>query len=79
MHMDTRVIEVADFRSEVKLELWGHWGHLKAVMASEATIITVMWIIHMATRVIGVADFKFEVKLSLWGHIEAIEVSSQLA
>ena len=34
-------------------------------MASEATIITVMWIIHMATRVIGVADFKFEVKLSL--------------
>ena len=27
MHMDTRVIEVADFKSEVRFEFWGYWGH----------------------------------------------------
>ena len=30
-------------------------------MASEATIMTILWIMHMDTRVIRVVDFKFDV------------------
>ena len=39
MHMDTRVVVVADFKYEVKFDFRGHCGHLEAVMVSEATKI----------------------------------------
>ena len=61
MHIDTRVIEDADFKSEFKCYLWGHGGHLEATMASEATEMAVRGIMHIDTRVIEVADFKSEV------------------
>ena len=38
--MNTRVIEVADFKSEVKLDPWDQWGCLEAIMASDATWVT---------------------------------------
>ena len=62
MHNDTRVIEVADFKSEVKFELWGHWGCFEAAMASEATKKDVRGNMHIYTRVI---DLKFGVKFEL--------------
>ena len=37
MHIDTRVIEFADFNSVVKFELRGHCGCFEAPVASEAT------------------------------------------
>ena len=40
-------------------------SNLEATMASEATRMTVRWIMHMDARVIEVAGFKFEVKLKL--------------
>ena len=39
MHMNTRVIKIADFKSEVIFDLWGHRGCLEATIASEATRI----------------------------------------
>ena len=66
--MDARVIEVADFKSEVKFDPWGRWGHLEAAMASEATKMAIRGNMHMDTRVIEVADFKSEVKFDLWGY-----------
>ena len=35
INMDTRVVEVADFKSEVIFDLWGHWGWLEATIGSE--------------------------------------------
>ena len=49
--MDTKVLKVADFKSDLR-------GCLEASMASEA----VGGNINMDTKVIKVADFKFEVK-----------------
>ena len=37
MHIDTTVIEVPDFNSELKFEIWGHQGDKEPLMASEAT------------------------------------------
>ena len=65
MHMDTRVIEVADFKSEVKFDLWGYWGHLEAAMASGDVKMAVLGNIHMYIRVIEVSDFKYDVKFWL--------------
>ena len=62
MHMDTRVIEVTEFNSEVSIDLR---GHLEAAMASEATKMAIRGNMHMDTRVIEVADFKSEVKFDL--------------
>ena len=39
MHIDTRVIKVADFKSGVNCD---HWGRLEAAKASEATKIPVI-------------------------------------
>ena len=48
MHMDTRIIEVADFKSEVKFDLWGYWGHLEAAaMASGDVKMAVLGNMHM--------------------------------
>ena len=68
MHIDTRVIEVADFKSQFKFDLWGRGGHLEATMASEATEISVKGNMHIDTRVIEVPGFKTEVKFDFWGH-----------
>ena len=74
MHIDTRVIEDADLKSQFKFDFWGHGGHLEATMASDATEMAVRGIMYIDTRVIEVADFKSEIKfefLSHWGHFEA--------
>ena len=68
MHNDTRVIEIADFKSEVKFEFWGHWGCFEAAMASEATKMAVRGNMHNDTRVIEVADFKSEAKYDFSDH-----------
>ena len=66
MHNDTRrVIEVADLKSEVKFEFWGHWGCFEAAMASEATIMAVRGNMHIDTIVIEFADFNSGVKFEL--------------
>ena len=44
MHMDTRVIKVADFKSEVKFDLL---GCLEAAVTSEATLMAVIDNMHM--------------------------------
>ena len=64
--MDTRVIEVADFKSEVNFDLW---GCLEAAVASEANYMAVIGNMHMDTRVIKVTDFKSEIKFDLWGSL----------
>ena len=56
MHMDTRVIEVTEFNSEVSLDLR---GHLEATRASEAMIVAFKSNMHMDSRVIEVAGFNF--------------------
>ena len=71
MHMDTRVIEVTEFDSEVSLDLK---GHLEATRASEAMKVAFRSNMHMYSRVIEVADFKSEaifialLLATLWGH-----------
>ena len=54
MHMNTRIIKVADFKSEFNFE---PRGHLEAVMTSEYTKMAVRCNMHMETKVIEVADF----------------------
>ena len=75
MHIYTRVIEDADFKSEFKFDLWGRGGHLEATMASEATEMAVRGIMHMDTRVIGDADFETKVNFDLWCCLEAAMAS----
>ena len=61
MHMDARVIKVADFKSKViYIYIYDLQGHLEAAMASEATK-AVRGNMHIDTWVIRVADFKSEV------------------
>ena len=62
MHIDIRIIEVTDFKSEYPFDLWGHRGRLEATIASEATEMAVRGNMHIDTRVIEVTDFKIEVK-----------------
>ena len=62
MHMDTRVVEVTEFNSEVRCNLR---GRLEEAMASEVTKMAVLGNMHIDTRVIKVAGFKSEVKLDL--------------
>ena len=57
MHMDTRVIEVTKFNSEVSLDLG---GHLEATRASEAIKVAFRSNMHMDSRVNEVAGFKSE-------------------
>ena len=60
MHMDTRVVEVTEFNSEVRCDLR---GCMQAVETSEVIKMAVRGNMHMDTRVIKVAGFKSEVKL----------------
>ena len=57
MHMDTRVIEVTEFNSEVSLDLR---GHLEATRTSEAMKVAFRSNMHMDSRVNEVAGFKSE-------------------
>ena len=52
MHNDTRVIEVADLKFEVKFKLWGLWGHFEATMASEATKLSILGNMQIDSKVI---------------------------
>ena len=49
MHMDTRVVEVIEFNSEIRCDLQ---GLLEAAMASEAIKMSVRGNMHIDTRVI---------------------------
>ena len=72
--MYTRVIEAADFKSEVKFDIWGQWGCLEATMASEATkMADIKGNMHMVTRVIEASNVNSEVKIDLWGHLMSSE------
>ena len=62
IRMDTRVVEVTDFNSEVICDLP---GHLEAAMASEAIKMAVRGNMHIDTRVIKVANFKSDVRFDL--------------
>ena len=57
MHNDTRIIEVADFKSAVKFEFGGHCGSFEAAVASEATKMAVRGNMHNDIKVIEVAGF----------------------
>ena len=60
--METYVIEVTEFKSDLRCVLR---GHLEAAMASEATKMAVRGNMHMDTRVIEVPDFNSEVKFEI--------------
>ena len=55
MHIDTKVVEVTEFNSEVVCDLQ---GRLEAAMASVAIKMAVRGNMHIDTRVIKVAGFK---------------------
>ena len=57
MQMDTKVIEVKKFNSEVSLDLR---GHLEATIASEAMKVAFRSKMHMDSRVIEVTGFNYE-------------------
>ena len=64
MHIDTRVIEVTEFNSEVNLDLR---VHLEATRASEAMKVAFRSNMHDDSRVIEVAGFKSEtIFIVLW-------------
>ena len=56
-HMVPRVIEVAYFKSKVKIHISGYWGCLEVAMASEATKEVVKGNMHIVPRVIEVAYY----------------------
>ena len=58
-HIHARVIEVTEFKFEVRSDLR---GHLEAAMASEATKMAVPGNMHIDARVIEVACIKSKVK-----------------
>ena len=62
MHIDTRVVDVTEFNSEVKCDLL---GRLEAAMASEAIKMAFRDNMHIDAREFKVAGFKSEVKLDL--------------
>ena len=72
--MDTMVNDIADFKYEVKFNLWGYWGRLEDNMALEATKMAVRSNMHMETRVNEITEFKSEVKFDLWGYWGRLEV-----
>ena len=76
MHNDIRVIEVADFKLEVKFDHWGYWGYLEAKMASGNVKMAVLGNIHMNIRVIEVSDFKSDVKYWLMSSLTCIVARS---
>ena len=60
MHMDIRVIEDLDFKSQVKFHIQGYQGHMEFTIASEVTTKAARDIMHMDTRVEYIAGFKSE-------------------
>ena len=62
--MDTRVVEVTGFNSEVRCDLH---GRLEAATASEAIAMAVRGNIHMNTRVDQVIEFNSKVRCDLRG------------
>ena len=58
----TRVVEVADLKSEVKFDLR---GHLESAMASEVMKMAYIGNMHIDVRVIEVTELNFEVKSDL--------------
>ena len=62
MHMDTRVVVVTEFNSEVRCDLQ---GCLEVATASEATKMPVRGNMHMDNREIKAAGFKSEGNLDL--------------
>ena len=56
MHIDTRVIEDADFKSEFKFDLWGHWGCFEAAMASEVTKMAIIGNMHIDSKLMEVIE-----------------------
>ena len=47
MHMDIRVIEDLDFKSQVKFHIQGYQGHMEFTIASEVTTKAARDIMHM--------------------------------
>ena len=79
MHLGTRVIEVADFKSEVRLDLR---GHLEAIMRSEERCRCLNHLKEaftgqrsMGTLIIEATELKSEVRFGLRGHLEATMAS----
>ena len=68
----TYEIEVTEFKSKVRFDLW---GHLEVGMVSEATEMIVRGNIHIDTKVVKVVDYKSWVKLNLWGHGGCLEAA----
>ena len=62
MNMDTRVVEVTGFNSEVRCDLR---GCLEAATASEAIEMAVRGNMHMNTRVDQLIEFNSEVRCDL--------------
>ena len=62
MHMDTRVVEVTGFNSEVRCDLQ---GHLEAATTSEAIEMAVRSNIHIDTKVDQFIEFNSEVRCDL--------------
>ena len=60
MHMDIRVIEDLDFKSQVKFHIQGYQGHMEFTIASEVITKAARDIMHMDTRIEYIAGFKFE-------------------
>ena len=70
--MDTRVIEVTDFKSEVKFNFLGYWGHLEAAMASRDVKLAVLGNIPMYIWVFEVSYFKYNFKFWLLSSLPCI-------
>ena len=70
--METYVIKVTEFNSEVR---WDLRGRLEDVMASEATKMAVIGNMHMDTRVVEVTGFNSKVRCYLQGQLEAAMAS----
>ena len=68
MHIEVKVIEMADWKSNLKFSVWGNRGCFEATIASEAIQMGIWGNMHIDVRVIGVAGFKYDVKYALRCH-----------
>ena len=64
MHMDLRVIQVADYKSDTKVALRCYWGCLDGTIASEAIKLADRGNMQTNVGAIKVSDSKYEVKLN---------------
>ena len=58
MHMEFRVFEVADYKSDFKFNLWCYWVCLEVSMASDAIKKAVRGKMHIDVSAIEVSDIK---------------------